>query len=363
MVSSYQVKDSFQDVVNKEHSLFYAITEADLSDSTTLTLGASNQNLNNNTAWGGVPTRGDGGDLKLSRSTYLGNDWGRWDQDNNTLFSELEQRFDNDWKLRMAATKRWSKLDLFASYASAGSADTFNQMTGKFRYENDQTSYDLYASGPFPLLEREHELVVGASNRRETFEGYGTTVLTGSAIDIHNWNPHSTPKPAVDMDAWQQQSETEQSGAYLTGRFSLAEPLHLILGGRLDWYDYQIESKGSRKQTDKVTRNVTRYAGLVYDLNQTYSVYVSYTDIFSPQGVVDTRNAPIKPITGKNYEAGIKGEFFDGALNASAAVYRIDQQNRASITTVAARHRRVYRATWRPARYAAKGWSWRSMVH
>ncbi|MBV6287442.1 TonB-dependent siderophore receptor [Pseudomonas aegrilactucae] len=334
VVSSYQVKDSFQDVVNKEHSLFYAITEADLSDSTTLTLGASNQNLNNNTAWGGVPTGADGRDLKLSRSTYLGNDWGRWDQDNNTLFTELEQRFDNDWKLRLAATKRWSKLDLFASYASAGMGDTFNQMTGKFRYENDQTSYDLYASGPFQLLEREHELVVGASNRRETFEGYGTTVLTASAIDIHNWNPHITPKPAVDMGAWQQQSETEQTGAYLTGRFSLADPLHLILGGRLDWYDYQIESKGSPRQTDKVTRNVTRYAGLVYDLNDTYSVYVSYTDIFSPQGVVDTRNAPIKPITGKNYEAGIKGEFFDGALNASAAVYRIDQQNRASITTV-----------------------------
>lgn len=50
--------------------------------------------------------------------------------------------------------------------------------------------------------------------------------------------------------------------------------------------------------------------------------------------MVDTSNSPIKPITGKNYEAGIKGEFFDGALNASAAVYRIDQENRASVTNV-----------------------------
>ena len=337
-VTSYQVKDSFQDVVNKEHALFYGIGEADLSDSTTLTLGASNQNLNNNTSWGGVPTASDGGDLKLSRSTYLGNDWGRWDQDNNSVFSELEHRFDNGWKLRMAATKMWSKLDLLASYASAGAVDgTFNQMTGKFKYTNDQTSYDMFASGPFQLFDREHELVVGASRRKENFKGNGTTVLSASNINVYNWNPHITPVPAFNMGAWQQQSETEQTGTYITGRFSLADPLHLILGGRLDWYDYEIQNSSNivgvnptSSQYD-VTRNLTQYAGLIYDLNDTYSVYVSYTDIFTPQGVVDADNNAIKPIVGKNYEAGIKAEYFNGALNASAAIFRIDQENRASV--------------------------------
>lgn len=337
-VTSYQVKDSFQDVVNKEHALFYGIAEADLSDSTTLTVGASNQNLNNNTAWGGVPTASDGGDLKLSRSTYLGNDWGRWDQDNNSLFSELEQRFDNGWKLRLAATRMWSKLDLLASYVSAGAVDgSFNQMTGKFKYSNEQSSYDAFASGPFSLFEREHELVIGGSRRKETFHGNGTTVLSAADINIYNWNPHVTAIPAFNMGAWQQQSETEQTGAYLTGRFSLAEPLHLILGARLDWYDYQIDNSSNiagvqptSSQYD-VSRNLTKYAGLIYDLDDTYSVYVSYTDIFTPQGVVDSQNKAIQPIVGKNYEAGIKAEYFDGALNASAAVFRIDQQNRASV--------------------------------
>uniref|UniRef100_UPI003C79FBC1 TonB-dependent siderophore receptor n=1 Tax=Pseudomonas veronii TaxID=76761 RepID=UPI003C79FBC1 len=337
-VTSYQVEDSFQDVVNKEHTLFYGIGEADLSDSTTLTLGASNQNLNNNTSWGGVPTASDGGDLSLSRSTYLGNDWGRWDQDNNSVFSELEHRFDNGWKLRMAATKMWSKLDLLASYATAGAVDgTFNQMTGKFKYTNDQTSYDMFASGPFQLFDREHELVVGASRRKENFKGNGTTVLSASNINVYNWNTHITPVPAFNMGAWQQQSETEQTGTYITGRFSLADPLHLILGGRLDWYDYEIENSsnivGVDTTTSKydVTRNLTKYAGLIYDLNDTYSVYVSYTDIFTPQGVVDADNKAIKPIVGKNYEAGIKAEYLNGALNASAAIFRIDQENRASV--------------------------------
>lgn len=77
-----------------------------------------------------------------------------------------------------------------------------------------------------------------------------------------------------------------------------------------------------------MTRNVTRYGGLIYDLDEHHSVYVSYTDIFTPQSGKDVSGKPIIPIVGKNYEVGIKGEYFDGALNASLAVFRIDQENR-----------------------------------
>ncbi|KAF1051394.1 MAG: Fe(3+)-pyochelin receptor [Stenotrophomonas maltophilia] len=83
----------------------------------------------------------------------------------------------------------------------------------------------------------------------------------------------------------------------------------------------------------KVTRHVTKYAGLVYDLDEHHSVYASYTDIFKPQNYYDTSGAQIAPITGKGYELGIKGEYFEGALNASAAVFQIDQENRAKAIT------------------------------
>lgn len=42
-MTSYRDANSFVDDVDEQHSLFYAITEADLSDDTTLTLGFSNQ--------------------------------------------------------------------------------------------------------------------------------------------------------------------------------------------------------------------------------------------------------------------------------------------------------------------------------
>jgi outer membrane receptor for ferric coprogen and ferric-rhodotorulic acid len=64
-------------------------------------------------------------------------------------------------------------------------------------------------------------------------------------------------------------------------------------------------------------------------------VYVSYSDIFTPQSEKDTSGSPLKPIVGKNYEVGIKGEYLGGALNASVALFRVDQENRAVGVTVA----------------------------
>ncbi len=50
--------------------------------------------------------------------------------------------------------------------------------------------------------------------------------------------------------------DQEQKGAYLTTRLNLADPLKVILGGRLDWYKADADT-----DSYKVTRNVTRYAG------------------------------------------------------------------------------------------------------
>ncbi|WP_162863293.1 TonB-dependent siderophore receptor, partial [Pseudomonas viridiflava] len=71
------------------------------------------------------------------------------------------------------------------------------------------------------------------------------------------------------------------------------------------------------------------YAGIVYDLNDTYSVYASYTEIFKPQNQQDVSGAILDPMTGESYEIGLKGEYFNGGLNASLALFDMTQENRA----------------------------------
>lgn len=336
LVTAYQSKNSFQDVADAERSVFYGIVEADLNDNATLTVGATNQTSHNTTTWGGLPAAIDGSHLHLSRSAYLGSDWEYWDQDNVTAFSRVEYRLDNAWKLLLSASKSWSDLKMLGSMTERFGADfnDFGQYVGQYQYKDHQDSYDLFASGPFSLFGRSHELVVGASQRELAFNGKGNYQDNDTRTNIYHPDPHSVPKPQMDLDYWRQKRNSELKSFYLTSRFSLADPLTLILGGRLDWYDYDVDTHFAGVRTSsstdyKVTRNLTRYAGMVYDLDEHHSVYVSYTDVFTPQAELDSSGGLIKPIVGKNYEMGIKGEYFDGALTSSVAVFRIDQLNRA----------------------------------
>ncbi|WDG70919.1 TonB-dependent siderophore receptor [Pseudomonas chlororaphis] len=334
IVTAYQTKDSFQDFTSSERSVFYGITEADLNEDTTFTFGISNQNANNNTSWGGLPVAKDGSDLHLKRSTYLGSDWEYWDQDNTTAFTRLEYRFANNWKMLLAASRSWSDLSMLGSIPErmGDNYDEFGQNIGRYDYKDKQSSYDGYVTGPFSLFGRTHELVVGASKRELTFSGKGLPIDLATHTDLNN--PSGIPKPDMSANPWTQHRTSQLEGTYVTTRLNLTDDLKLILGGRLDWYEYDVTTTwngraSSSSLPNKVTRHLTRYAGAIYDLDEHHSVYVSYTDIFKPQTELDASNNAIKPIEGKNYELGIKGEYFDGALNASAAIFRIDQENRA----------------------------------
>ncbi|VVM43752.1 Ferric-pseudobactin BN7/BN8 receptor [Pseudomonas fluorescens] len=319
VVGSYQGADSFRDEEENDHGLFYAIGEADLSDSTTATLGFSRQNEQTNYFWGGLPIGTDGHHLDLPRSTYPGTDWENKKLQIDTLFGEVEHRLNNDWKLHAAASASTLDGEFSGTYQSryAGPLETTAYQS---HHTDKQNALDVYASGPVEAFGRTHEVVVGASNR-----AYDATTKEYSPYTTA-W-PIGAPKPDFVRDG-KTHNVTTQDAVYLTTRLSLADPLTLILGSRLDWYDYDDRSGDGDY---KVTRNLTRYAGLIYKLDDHHSVYASYTDIFTPQTSQDISGKLLEPIVGENYEVGIKGEYFDGALNASLAVFQIDQKNRASL--------------------------------
>ncbi|MBI6951581.1 TonB-dependent siderophore receptor [Pseudomonas sp. CCOS 191] len=320
VVASYQDANGFRDGQQEDHGLFYAITEADLSEDTTLTLGLSHQKDKTNVFWGAIPTALDGHHLDLPRSYNPATDWEVKDQEINTLFAEVRQRLANDWKLQVNATYSEQNALFRGSYQSRWDlAKPLSRTVYQSAHDENQLGLDTFASGPFEAFGRTHELVVGASKRIYD-------------MSERNYSPYYMDYP-IDggkpdfLHTSSSRYLINQEGVYTTTRLSLADPLKLILGGRLDWYDY--DKRGSNDGDYKVTRNVTRYAGLIYELDQHHSVYASYTDIFQPQDSQDSSGTPVRPIEGKNYEVGIKGEYFDGALNASLAVFRIDQENRA----------------------------------
>lgn len=325
VVAAYQDGNSFTDVRENQRQTFYGILEADLSDSTTWTIGASKQRDDNTSDWGGLPSGPNGEDLHLPRSSFMSNDWSYWDKDNYTLFTDLTHRFDNGWSAKLAAAKIWAKADTFSTYLGNYDGLGFQQYAGKYKDDDEQTNLDASLSGPFQLFGREHELAVGVSHRQEKFDQWGGWT-DGTPIDIFNPNHNLTPKPAVDTSLYELRNTATEKGAYAVARFNPIDPLKVIIGSRVSWYEFN-DRVGENDY--KVTREVTPYAGIIYDLNDTYSAYASYTEIFKPQTEQDTGGQVLDPMTGKNYEIGLKGEYFDGALNASIALFEMEQENRA----------------------------------
>ena len=123
------------------------------------------------------------------------------------------------------------------------------------------------------------------------------------------------------------QGTITQKAGYAAARLSLTDPLKLIIGARYtDW-------KSEGENDDREHKVTTPYAGLVYDINDTYSTYASYTEIFQPQTARDRNDRYLDPVDGKSYEVGVKGAWFDNRLNASLAVFRIEQDNVAQVTS------------------------------
>ncbi|MDM0005756.1 TonB-dependent siderophore receptor [Variovorax sp. J22G73] len=334
VVAAGQDTGTFRDGEKQKHGLFYGVLEADLGERTTLTVGAHRQTDYANHWWYDMPLSGLGSHLNLPRSTLIGNDWEYSKNRVTTAFATLEHGFGEDWKLRLATLQRWRDLDLLGSAtyrrSSSDVGNNFYQSLwgGKYNYRDE--NYDASVAGPFSLLGRKHQVVAGVTHQSMESTSYGKklTPSTIEGVNVFTWNPWLTTAPLEQFTGTPSASVVKQDSAYAAAHFELTDRWKLLLGGRLDWYEYEnLSGSGSYK----VDRNVTRYAGVTYDLDRNHTVYASYTDIFSPQTSKGIDGNILKPVVGENYEVGVKGEYLGGTLNASLAYFQIDQKNRSRV--------------------------------
>ncbi|OZI75079.1 TonB-dependent siderophore receptor [Bordetella genomosp. 12] len=327
-VAAHEDRGYFYDVADQQSTLFYGVGEVDLGAATVLTAGVQYQHIRSTTNMAGVPRYSDGGDIGLSRSTYLDVDWDRFNWDTTRWFADLEHQFGAGWRGKVSLN--YLKADSNLKYAGAYGAINRQSglgsrlMGGAYKFDNSQTSVDAYLSGPLELFGRKHELVVGGNVQRVTTEQYTAsfTPALNVPVDVFDWDPHSVPEPATGPYRSPGQTRIKQQGIYAMSRFSVADPLTLVLGGRMSWWNQAAPTTQQR-----IDPEFTPYGGLVFELDRRWSLYASYTDVFQPQSELTREGQPLNPIRGSNYEAGIKGDL-DG-VSLSLALFQIDQKNRA----------------------------------
>lgn len=217
--------------------------------------------------------------------------------------------------------------------------------------ESKRSNLEATVSGPFAAFGRTHEFTAGVNGYRAESTSYTFSDALGNC-NIAGVAPyagcqyHARGLPIANWQTWdgsyanfntfrpnaRSETTTTSDGGYAAGVFSVSDPLTLILGTRISNDKTHVDSYSVANAVPPGAvsgnrRVVTPYAGLVYDINATYSAYASYTDVFNPQTGKDVNGNCLAPITGQSYEAGIKGEFLGGRLNASAAVFSAKQKN------------------------------------
>ncbi len=188
-------------------------------------------------------------------------------------------------------------------------------------------------------------------------QGYcppGSIASYGVPIDVFHFNAddpiNSEPRNPLPYARFSPYGQ-KQWGAYLNLRLTAFDRLHLVTGFRWSRYssnntsDYLCTSIPSTQPSytpncygkaigDPYVTYVSKNSAsnfswpppvsLSYDVTRSLTAYVGYTDIYESQANrVTYELKPLDPITGENWEAGLKWSARNGKLNVSVSAYRI----------------------------------------
>lgn len=334
VVGEYSQGGSWLRFSDNEASTLFATAEVDLSPSTLLTAGVSRQETDPQAPmWGGLPYwySDSGRIIPWDRSTTTAPKWARWKTEYSNAYAKLEHRFDNGWQIRANISRGEREADSYLLYLSGPLNEDGSGLVsfpGSYLTNIAQNDAGLHAEGPFTLGGRTHEFAVGILYSDNDFrsDSRDAALPWPDVGNFHEWNGDH-PEPVWGAPHLYETSKTRQDGLYAVARFSLSDPMSLIAGARLSNYKKTGSGLYTNPYTVDIDDEVTPYAGIVYDISQDWSAYASYTDIFRPQDAKDVNGNLLDPIVGRSAEIGVKAELLNDRLYASAAVFRIEQDN------------------------------------
>ncbi|MFT4053344.1 MAG: TonB-dependent siderophore receptor [Novosphingobium sp.] len=321
-VVAAQGGDSFVDVVTDQHQSLYGIVEYDFTPSTTLGAYAKREYRKYIQRFWGSGQYTDGTPIG-GRSSFIGTNAPSSDEEVEYGI-DLTHHFDNGWEAKVVAHRIEQTSDqkyLFVSGAIAEETNLARVGVLHRLFENNLNGLDLRVNGPVHLLGQEHKLTLGWQlNTAKLGIDYGAGTTFYSDVDVLNDHDFTVTPLSGNLTY----ANSRQSILYGAAHIKLAGNLTTIVGGNMVDYRYDDLKENNR---------FTSYAGLVWDIRKSLSLYASYAEIFDANFSLDYAGNYLKPRQGWQVEAGVKSSLLNDRLNLALAVFQIRDTGRAMVDT------------------------------
>ncbi|WP_233264056.1 TonB-dependent siderophore receptor [Lysobacter panacisoli] len=277
---------------------------------------------------------------RMKNTTFIGEpDWNTFDRTVWTAGWLFEHGFNADWTLSQSA-RRTHVDSLFRTVVTNGALNpdgrTQNRRATWGEGDSDGDTIDTRVQGHFRTGALMHTLLFGVDWQKADWDSGRGAMTNPAPIDI--FDPVYTGYVPVTRTVGLSRGTNEQTGAYLQDQIALGN-WRFLLGGRYDWTEDDTATATTTVATGATTpwartrlknEAFTGRAGVLYAGEGGWSPYLSYAESFQPS-TTDVNQSftrtPFDPITGQQWETGVKFEpsGVDGLVTFAA--YDLRQQN------------------------------------
>lgn len=292
------------------------------------------------TSFDGIPFFADGTAAPVSRSFFIGSKEAELNKEATFVNGGLEWKPSSNWELGLKLNVRAEQAPATSPYAYGlqDNGDFSISATRLSTSESDDANIGAFAIYSPDELFGQPGSFVSASVLRQRKESRFAGVLgsfSGSFSTTANIfdgvsSITQTIESATYGDTLNFDSGTELN--YLVysmqGYLRLTDPVSLLLGVSRSELDTERFNLFAGTTEQEFPGETSLRAALTYEFLSGVHSYISYSESFEPQFASDVNGNVLPPLSGEQYEIGIKYTPENGHYMISGAVFELNQVNR-----------------------------------
>jgi iron complex outermembrane receptor protein len=268
---------------------------------------------------------------RIPTNTFIGEPNDRYDTERQSLGYLFQHQLNDSWTFRQNFRYAVNKVDYFTHYArgwlrTGGTGfpiDPVNQRLIERDADYSITkvhiaTLDQHLQGKLQTGAMQHSLVAGLDFTHYHRDRASQYIEKYDTIDVYApVYGHAAPVALAE----EPRSTQRQVGLYLQDQMKIGQWI-VSAGLRHDRVNNALD--GSEDEKSHAT---TKRLGVMYQLENGWSPYVSYSESFTPVAGTDTYGGRFIPLRGEQIEGGVKYMPADGNNQFTAAVWHIDEKN------------------------------------